>query len=41
LRGIDRDGVEDEPGGGEELERFDDIVLNEPARIGLVADEMN
>ena len=30
----------DEPGGGEQLERFDDAVLQEPARIGLVADEM-
>ena len=30
----------DEPGGGEQLERFDHAVLQQPARIGLVADEM-
>ena len=40
LLGIDGDGVEGEPRRGQKLERFDDAVLQQPARIGLVADEV-
>src|SRR5262249_52628712 len=40
LRGVPRDRVEGEPRRSQELERFDHAVLQQPAWIRLVTDEM-
>jgi hypothetical protein len=40
LRRSDRDGIEGQPRGTEQPERFDHLRLQQPFRIGLVADEV-
>ena len=40
MRGVDRNGVEDELCRGQQLERFEHAVLQQPTGIWFVADEM-